>query len=296
MNETFLTPALLANFPLPDPDQDGGKERRGRVLVVAGSRELPGAAILAGTGALRVGAGKLQIATGRSVAPYIGVAVPEARTIGLPETKSGAIAVAATDTVCSHARECKALLIGPGLMDAKAACSLAATILSDAVDVPAIVDAAAMMRLRQHVDAIGGRATPIIVTPHTGEMAGILSVDKREVEAAPASFAVALARELRCIVVLKGRTTWITESNGGLWRHDDGHIGLATSGSGDVLAGFMAGLLARGAEPVHAALWAVVVHAQAGERLAASMGPIGYLARDLLPQAPLVLTSLAESN
>jgi hydroxyethylthiazole kinase-like uncharacterized protein yjeF len=293
--EIPVTPTLLRQMPLPEPSPDGGKEQRGRVLVVAGSSELPGAALLAGTAALRIGAGKLQIATAKRIAPQLGTAMPEARVVALPETPSGAIAPEAADAIVAHAKACGAVLIGPGMMNHAAVAKLTAAVLPRIPDVPVVLDAAAMMRLLDQPDVIRERAAGTIVTPHAGEMAGMLGIDKAEVEADPAGTAVKVARLLECVVVLKGRCTRIATPKGETWCCDEGNIGLATSGSGDVLAGFLIGLLARGADPVRAALWSVFVHGHAGTRLAQSCGPLGYLARELPGEAPGILRDLMKA-
>ncbi|WP_336487563.1 NAD(P)H-hydrate dehydratase [Methylobacterium nigriterrae] len=290
-----LTPEALRRMPLPRPE-GGGKEERGRILLVGGSPELPGAALLAGTAALRAGAGKLQVATVGSLAPALGLALPEARVVGLDETRDGGIAPSAVDGLVARARACAALLIGPGLMDGAATAALARGLLAG-LDGPALVlDAAAMMNLRAEAEVLrrhGGRA---IVTPHPGEMAGMLGLDKREVEADPAGIARRAAAELGCVIVLKGACTRICTPDGESWASAHGPVGLATSGSGDTLAGLMAGLLARGAAALQAALWAVHVHAEAGRRLGHRVGPLGFLAGELPGLFPAILSDLAPAG
>src|SRR3954471_4147761 len=113
----IVTPRLLRDWPLPQPSDDADKEGRGRVLVVAGAPDLPGTAILAATAALRAGAGKLRIATVASIAPHVGIAVPEARVVALAETECGAIAPDAAARLADLANDCQAALLGPGLAD-----------------------------------------------------------------------------------------------------------------------------------------------------------------------------------
>ena len=120
-----------------------------------------------------------------------------------------------------------------------------------------------------------------MLTPHAGEMAALLSIPKEEVVADPVLAARQAAAKFQAVVALKGATTWIVSPSGEAWKHDDGVIGLGTSGSGDVLAGVIGGLLARGAPPLVAALWGVRLHARAGHRLTASIGPLGFLAREI---------------
>ena len=285
-----VTADLLRSLPLPTPEE-GGKEARGRVLAVAGSRDIPGAAILAGVAALRAGAGKLQICTGAGVAPHLGVAVPEAMVVGLPELPDGGLDVACAEQIASLANRCGALLIGPGLLDKDASGHLTTAILSRLENVPAVVDAAAMMHLTT-CEALAPHSGRLIITPHAGEMAGMLGVDKEEVDADPVGIAQRAAADLPAIVILKGSCTRIVTPEGQVWSSTHGNAGLGTSGSGDVLAGTITGLLARGVDPIHAALWGVHLHAEAGERLARSKGPLGYLARELSAEVPGILSDL----
>lgn len=285
-----VTAELLRSLPLPAPD-DGGKEARGRVLAVAGSRDIPGAAILAGVAALRAGAGKLQICTSAGVAPHIGVAVPEAMAVGLPDLPEGGLDAGSAEQIASLANRCSAVLIGPGLLDKEASGHLTSAILRRLEGVPAVVDAAAMMNLPA-CESLAPHAGRLIVTPHAGEMAGMLGIDKEEVDADPVGIARRAARDLPAIVILKGSCTRIVTPDGRVWSSTHGNAGLGTSGSGDVLAGTITGLLARGADPIHAALWGVHLHAEAGERLARSKGPLGYLARELSGEVPGILSDL----
>ena len=113
-----LTADFLRSIPLPQPSADGDKDKRGRVLVIAGSAQVPGGALLAGVAALRAGAGKLQIATSASVAIHLGLAVPEALVIAVPELPTGGLMLEGADLLLDRANRCDAVLIGPGMVDA----------------------------------------------------------------------------------------------------------------------------------------------------------------------------------
>jgi hydroxyethylthiazole kinase-like uncharacterized protein yjeF len=291
MSET-VTREVLARMPIPQPSGTGGKEERGRVLVVAGSRELIGAAVLAGTAVLRVGAGKLQYNTPASISLQLGLAMPEARSVAMPETPSGAISVEAAPEIASNAGRCGATLIGPGLLDEEATGELVAALLSRIEGVPLVLDAAAMMGLKGHRELLARHAGRIVITPHAGEMAGILERDKAEIEQDPARTAREVADEFGIVVILKGACSFIAGPGGEAWSCGHGNVGLGTSGSGDTLAGFITGLLARGADPVRAAIWGVYLHGEAGNRLARSRGPLGYLAREIPGEIPAILGEL----
>ncbi|WP_375462160.1 NAD(P)H-hydrate dehydratase [uncultured Enterovirga sp.] len=284
--------ALLRSMPLPEPGDGGGKEERGRVLVVGGSRELPGAVLLAGTAALRAGAGKLQIGAPASLGIPLGLAVPEAMAAGLAENESGSLAVEAAERIVELGNKCRAVLIGPGLDEDDDTERLTRAVLEGLDGPPIVLDAASMMRIASCREALARQAGRLLITPHTGEMAGILDIDKEEIEADPAATALRAARDLGIIVVLKGSCSFIATPDGQRWSCSHGNVGLATSGSGDTLAGFMTGLLGRGAEPVQAALWSVFLHGEAGNRLARSVGPLGYLARELLREIPGIMADL----
>ena len=289
---TRITPEMLRGMPLPDPGGDGDKETRGRVLVIAGSVEVPGAALLAGTAALRAGAGKLQIATCRSVAPHLGLAVPEARVIGLPETPAGGIAPEAAEQLAEAAERCDAVLLGPGLMDPEATAALTAALV-DRLEAPVLViDAGALIGLGGARDALRRRAGRTILTPHAGEMASLHGMERDAVENDTLGTARQVAAQFQAVVALKGACTCIVSPAGEAWSYEDGNVGLATSGSGDTLAGVVAGLAARGADPVRATIWGVHLHGEAGNRLSRTRGPLGFLARELLAEVPALMAEL----
>jgi ADP-dependent NAD(P)H-hydrate dehydratase len=277
---------------LPQPDEGGDKEERGRVLVVGGASEMPGAIILAAVATLRAGAGKVRICAGRSIAPLVAAAVPEARVISLPETKAGGISASAASKIAENGRDAQAVLIGPGMIDESAVKRLVKNVLPRIERATLILDAGALAFLNenaQDLHALGGRA---IITPHAGEMASIRGADKFSITSEPALTARETADELRAVVALKGRETFIAAPDGETYCNRAGNVGLATSGSGDTLSGIIAGLAARGAAPLQAAVWGVYLHARAGERLARRMGRLGFLARELLAEIPSLMSEL----
>jgi hydroxyethylthiazole kinase-like uncharacterized protein yjeF len=287
----------LRNWPLPMPDEDGDKEERGRLLIVAGSAQMPGAAIIAGNAALHAGAGKVTIATGRSIAPLVALAIPESRVIGLDETEAGGIAPGAVAAILPLLAKLDAILLGPGMQDEPATCEFVARLLPrlDSA-IRLLLDAAAMGVVRESHRAdglLGRRDLQLLLTPHAGEMAHLTGAAKKEVAADPAAIARRMAAQWQATLALKGPITHIAAPDGRLWRHEGGSVGLAVSGSGDALAGIIGGLAARGAPLQQAAAWGVALHARAGERLARDCGPLGYLARDLSSQVPQLMHALA---
>jgi ADP-dependent NAD(P)H-hydrate dehydratase len=285
---TKITRALLRRIPLPTPDEHGDKDARGRVLAVGGSIQTPGAILLAGVAALRAGAGKLQLATVRSAAATLGVAVPESLVVALPETRAGEIAGdSGGRTLAERTSQVDALLLGSGMSSDRGAHALIRALAHRLGENAVLVlDAAAVTALRgdDHLlRTLQGRA---VLTPHAGEMATLLDAEKEDIEANPASRALEAAARFGAVVALKGPESWIAEPGGALYQYVGGSVGLATSGSGDTLAGIVAGLAARGASPTHAAVWGAYLHGEAGEVLARRIGPIGYLARELLDEVP----------
>ena len=293
----LINPPLLRRWPLPQPKEGGGKEERGRVLVFAGSAEMPGAAVLAGVSALRAGAGKLQIATAAAVAPWVGAAVPEARVFALTETRGGAFAAAGVHAVGEHIRAARAVLVGPGMIGEKAIARLLKSLLPYLSDATLVVDANALNALAREprlLSRLGGRA---VLTPHATEMAEITGEAEDAIKTDPAGAARRAAAKFGAVVALKGRATFVAAPGvEDVYVNRAGNVGLATSGSGDTLAGLVAGLAARGADPLRAALWGVHVHALAGERLASRAGTLGYLARELPDEFPAAMSGLAQKN
>ncbi len=285
---TRLDARLLRTWPLPQIAPDADKEDRGRVLVVAGSREIPGAALLAATAALRAGAGKLVIATAQSVAAQLAIAMPEARVIALPETPAGAFAPQAVELLERSAQRAHAILIGPGLMDETGSLAFMSRLLAAAGRVPVILDALAMDAIKTGAPW----AQPVLLTPHAGEMAHLTGLSKEAILADPRTACAEAARQWNVVVALKGAATLIATPGGPRWHHEAGHPGLATSGSGDVLAGLIAGLAAQQVPLEQACAWGVVLHALAGSELARSRGPVGYLARELPAEVPRLIRRL----
>jgi len=291
---TPISVETLEALPLPQHRDSDDKDARGAVLVVAGSVEVPGAALLAGVAALRAGAGKLQIATCRSVALHLAVAAPEARVSGLDETPGGGISPDEADKLAARTGRCDCLLLGPGMMDADGEASLlTARLLARMEPSPGVVlDAAALPELGDGESVLRRHAGRVVLTPHAGEMATLLGVPREEVLADPLDAARRAAGALGGVVAMKGGCTFIVNPEGEAWSCDQGNVGLATSGSGDTLAGFIAGLIARGATPVEATLWGVFLHGEAGARLARTRGPVGFLARELLAEIPSIMAEL----
>ena len=286
MSPTPLDGRALEQHPLP-PVVDGDKETKGRILIVAGSRDVPGAALLCATAAMRAGAGKLRIATVESAAMPLAVAMPEAMVFGLPEADDGGFAGHTADEIAKLAQEVDAVVAGPGVKRSDMCKRLADALLES--DAALALDVALLETLEPLHDRELNRRTPPILLPNAKELASLLDCAEENVEKDPVGCGLRAAELYRSIVLVKGVTSHVVTPAGDCWRYEGGAPGLGVSGSGDVLAGIAGGLLARGAEPLNALLWSVWLHGEAGARLARKIGPIGFLAREIPDEIPALL-------
>ncbi|HET6627096.1 MAG TPA: NAD(P)H-hydrate dehydratase [Nocardioidaceae bacterium] len=284
-----VTPALLRGWALPEPG--GDKEARGELLVVGGSRRTPGAVRLAGEAALRAGGGKLRLATVASMSAQLAVAVPEAMVLGLPEDAAGQLAVEGAEEVVSAAATAAVVLLGPGFADPQASVRLLAEIVPR-LESTVVVDALASAYVTEKPEGLRHLDGRVVLTLNPNELAHIAGQDQGDVREDPLRAAVAIAERCRAVVVCGGRQKLVVAPDGARWVVQGGGPGLGISGSGDVQSGIVSGLLARGAEPAQAAVWGAYLHARTGERLAASVGTVGYLARELPGEVPPVLAEL----
>jgi hydroxyethylthiazole kinase-like uncharacterized protein yjeF len=273
-------------MPLPSYDAGADKDERGKLLVVAGSAQLPGGAILPASAALRVGCGTVRVAVPSEIATAVGVAVPELMVVPLPSSRSGRAAI---EAVGSQLDACDAVVLGPGMLGEPGVDELIAWLIEHA-PCPTLVDARALYvwAERRSWELAG----PRVVTPHAREIAAMLDRERDQVEADRRAVATAFAREHGVTVVLKGVETLIADRAGELFLSRRGTRGLGTAGSGDVLAGVIGGLLAQGLGPTEAAVWGVYLHALAGEAVARDLGEDGMIATDLLCRLPIVLRAL----
>ena len=281
MTPTPLDAAALREHLLP-PIVDGDKETKGRILIIAGSREVPGAALLTATAAMRAGAGKLRIGTVESAAISIGIAMPEAMVIGLPEDAAGGFALTAIEDLAKQAGSVDAVVAGPGMAQGPACERLARALLKSRARLA--LDAALLHAL----EPTPSDQMPVLL-PHAGELASLLDCDESEIEDDPVGCGLRAAQRYSAIVLVKGVKSHVVTPSGEVWKYNGGAPGLGVSGSGDVLAGIVGGLLARGAEPLTALLWAVWLHGEAGAKLGAKVGPIGFLAREIADEVPALL-------
>ena len=285
-----LLTRAAARALLPPRPATGHKGTFGHALVVGGSLGKTGAALLSALGALRSGVGLVSIAAPRALVPVYAAQLAEAMCVPLPDGGSGELAASHSAELLREAAARDALVLGPGLGQAQGAAALARALATGAA-VPAVVDADALNAFAGELESLRARA-PRVLTPHPGEAARLLGRDTAAVQADRAGAARALAARAQAVVVLKGARTVVAGPEGELSINPTGGPGLAAGGSGDVLAGVLAALLARGLSAWDAARLGVYLHGLAGD-----LGPLqGGLASELAGRIPAAWRQLAEAE
>ena len=282
----------VAAAMLPTRDPRGHKGTFGRVVAVAGSLDYAGAALMAGTAALRAGCGLVTLCLPRSLQPLLAGRVPELITRSLPETAPFDVEPLGAAAVVTDLRA-DALLLGPGLPAGQASSRLVQRLLASGT-APAVVDAGALAALAavpRWWTRVGRAA---VVTPHPGEFAR-LGYESGAADDERRAAAIAAATAWQVVVVLKGAHTVIADPGGRLLVAPFDVPLLGSGGTGDVLAGIIVSLLAQGLAPFEAASLGVYLHARAGAELSTTLGDAGLLAGDLLPLIPRVRLSLVEA-
>ena len=267
---------------LPDRLSNSHKGDYGKLLMLCGSRGYTGAATLAAMGALRTGAGLVFLSVPESIYAIEAIKLTEPVIHSLPDD-SGTFAVSATAQVLSMLERKDAVLVGPGIGQSQGSYTIVRTVL-EAYPGPVVLDADGINVLAQHIDILRERTAPTIITPHVGEfqrIGGNLTKDR-------ITAATNLAKELGVIVLLKGHNTIITDGIN-CYQNPTGNPGMATGGSGDVLAGIITALLGFGLKPLDAAACGAWLHGAAGDICAKEIGQYGMLPSDMLHVLPRLL-------
>lgn len=267
---------------LPDRDDFAHKGDFGKILLLCGSRGYTGAAALAAMGALRSGAGLVFLGVPESIYAIEAVKLTESIVFPLPD-ENGMLSGAAVPQILERLPRMDAVLIGPGLGQSAGTLAAVKAVL-EGFDGPVVVDADGINILAAHKDIVRGRAASTILTPHDGEFArlgGVIGNDR-------AAAAENMARQLGCIMLLKGHETVITDGVETYINHT-GNPGMAVGGSGDVLAGILVSLLGQGIAPLEAAACGAWLHGAAGDLCAARMGQYGMLPGDMVSALPRLL-------
>lgn len=280
---------------LPQRRPDAHKGDCGRVLVVAGSRGMVGAAALASMAALRAGAGLVYLAAPEGVAAQACAGLTEVIVRPLPETSSGSIAGIAVDRVLDEAAKCDAVVVGPGLT-----CSDDSRLIVEALiaegQTPMVIDADALNLLSGRVDTLQRASAPVVLTPHPGEMSRLVEAGVEEINADRLEWARRVAHRSGAVVALKGARTVTATPDGIAYLNLTGNSGMATAGSGDVLAGVIGSLMAQGVPPQWAAVSGVYLHGLAGDYAAREVGLHGMVAGDILLRIPKAYHDIVEES
>lgn len=290
----LLTPGEVAEL-LPRRPLNGHKGSFGRVLVVAGSRSFLGAPYLAGAGAARAGCGLVTLAVPEWQRTALAARLPEATYLPLLDSEEVAPAEANAQTIGELLADCNALALGPGLGRSPGVSRLVMAVLEanrSRARVPTVVDADGLNALAEEAEWWDRIGPGHLLTPHPGEMSRLVGLPTEAIQGDRWGVALEAAGRWGQIVVLKGAFTVVAGPEGSGWVSPFANPALASAGTGDVLTGLIAGLMAQGAAPVEAARAGVFLHGAAAEKLLASSGTDRLLASDLLPVIPKAIGDL----
>lgn len=278
---TITTKEYVASH-LPSRVADSHKGTYGTLLTVCGSYGMAGAALLCARGALRSGVGLLRAAVPQSVYPLLVDAIPEAVFTPVAE-QGGCFSADAIPALTDALATADAVVVGCGMGRGAEQTAVVRHLLSRSVT-PVILDADGINAVTTHILAEETRVAPLILTPHPGEMARLMGISTAEVQTNRCEVACCLAREVNAVVVLKGHRTLIASPDGMVMENHTGNSGMATGGSGDVLAGIIGSLVAQGMPPFEAAVCGVYLHGAAGDLAAAKRSEHGMLPTDLIEE------------
>ena len=278
---------------LPLRSGTGAKWNFGRLLAVCGSNPMPGAALMACGSALRSGVGLVELASTEAVTRTAALRHPECILRTLPGDDGG-LCTADLPLLLPHLQRSSALLCGCGLGTGESQAAFLRTLLPQ-LTTPTVLDADALNLLAVMPDLLQQAAAPLILTPHAVEFHRLTGLPVDEILSDPVETASAFAVRHNVVVVLKGSTTTVANPNGGVWQLEAPNSGMAKGGSGDVLAGLIAGFLAQGCAPYHAAVLGVYLHALAGDIAARELGVRAMLPTDVIDRLGRAFLLLTEA-
>ena len=282
-------------MPLRPPASHKGTY--GRVLVVAGSTGMTGAAALASEAALRAGAGLVTLATPKHLNPILEGLLPEVMTLPLSETEAGSLSASATAAILEFAEKMKSVLaIGPGISQHPDTVALVQQLIREnrehKLGLRMVIDADGLNAIAQTPEIMSFLDKEIVLTPHPGEMARLMDTRVSTLEADRIRTAQTYASEHGVVLVFKGAPTVTADANGNVWINSTGNSGMGTGGMGDVLTGIIAGLMAQGLSTERGAVLGVYIHGLAGDIVSERSGMHGLIASDVLRAVPQAISSL----
>lgn len=265
--------------------RDAHKGNTGHLLIVAGSPGKTGAAAMTAIAAMRTGSGLVTLAVPKNLNPVLETQVLEAMTCPLAETVDGMLDESSFDAIMGLLKGKKCMAIGPGLGTAEETSRLVHRLVQES-SVPVVIDADGLNSLEGYTHILKKLRAPAVLTPHPGEMARLVNMSPAEVQKDRVSVARDFARAFHLNLVLKGAKTIVAHPDGTAYINPTGNAGMASGGMGDVLTGIIAGLIAQGVSPESAARIGVYLHGAAGDFLEKTMGPVGFLASDVMNTIP----------
>ena len=274
---------------LPRRPRDAHKNTCGKVFILAGSLGMTGAATLTSTSVLRAGAGLAILGIPESLNPILEEKVTEVITRPLPEGNPGCVGWTAQSVISELLEWADVVALGPGLRTHSETVELVHWIVQSVQDKPMVIDADGLNALSQKPELIKSSRTEMVLTPHAGELSRLIKKPTKEILDNRIEIVREVAAEWQKVLVLKGSPTIIGDKDGSVFLNPTGNAGMATGGSGDVLTGAIAGLLAQGASPRDAAITGVYLHGLAGDLARAKFGEMGLIAGDILEELPMAI-------
>jgi NAD(P)H-hydrate epimerase len=295
-SETFLVEERDVREGLPVRPLDAHKHSVGKIFVLAGSKGLTGAALLCSQSAMKSGAGAVVLGIPATVFPAVARRTLEVMPFALPATSEGSLALPGFDDVVKKIRWADVLLLGPGISQYPETQDLVRRIIATC-NKPMVIDADGLNALAADCRILNRRkGRHVILTPHLGEFSRLTGISPGEIEKNRIELARVFAQKNNVVIVLKGAPTIVVDPKGKVFVNSTGNPGMATAGSGDVLAGIIAALLGQGNGPLHAAINGVFVHGYAGDIVRGKIGEMGMLASDILREIPAALKELAKGR
>lgn len=270
---------------------DGHKGTYGKVLVVAGSREMGGGAVLCGRAALRGGAGVVQVASPADAQPIVAASYPGYTTFAIRQHADGTFGDGTAEEVIELARAADVVAMGPGLGREAGTGEFVRSVLAGLGETPTVLDADGLFAVSPFRKEFASRTAAIVMTPHPGEFARLTGTPVTKTDREREDQAVAFAKRFGGVMLLKGSATLVTDGTR-LYRNTTGNPGMATGGSGDVLAGIIAAIIGQGLSAFDAGVLGAWTHGRAGDLGAAVLGQTSLNATDLLDYLPAAFREL----
>ncbi|MBE6738342.1 MAG: NAD(P)H-hydrate dehydratase [Ruminococcaceae bacterium] len=280
---------------MPKRSADANKYSVGSLLCVAGSYTMAGAAVLSARAALRTGAGYVRCVVTEEIYPIVSAAVPEAVFLVLPSGKGGAVSARYTKEIIKAANKADAVLCGCGLGQSEDAKSIVESLVFE-TDTPLLLDADGINIINKHIDILKDVKKPLVLTPHEGEMKRLTGIPSSYIHNNREAVLKSFCEEYKAVTVLKGKDTLILQHSKEMYKNPTGNAGMAVAGSGDVLAGMIASLMAQGVNAFDSALAGVYLHGLAGDLGARELTEYSLLPSDIIDYIPKAIKSVLKSR